>query len=75
MQASLSGFQIGEFRDYDETIKVMLREPSSTRNLLSALDNVYVKTASGASYPCARWLHSRWFSSPASNGGETGCPP
>src|SRR2546423_11958812 len=51
LQASLSGFQIGEFRDYDETIKVMLREPSSTRNLLSALDNVYVKTASGASVP------------------------
>src|SRR5205823_2536638 len=25
--------------------------------------------------PCARWLHSRWSSSPASNGGETGCPP
>jgi multidrug efflux pump subunit AcrB len=51
LQASLSGFQIGEFRDYDETIKVMLREPSSTRNLLSALDNIYVKTASGASVP------------------------
>ena len=51
LQASLSGFQIGEFRDSDETIKVMLREPSSTRNLLSALDNAYVKTASGASVP------------------------
>jgi multidrug efflux pump subunit AcrB len=51
LQAMLSGFQIGEFRDYDETIKVMLREPSDTRNLLSALDNVYVKTAAGASVP------------------------
>ena len=29
----------------------MLREPSSTRNLLSALDNVYVKTAAGTSVP------------------------
>ena len=36
LQAMLSGFQIGEFREQDETIKVMLREPSSTRNLLSA---------------------------------------
>src|SRR5262245_18269460 len=44
LQAMLSGFQIGEFRDNDETIKVMLREPSQTRNLLSALDNVYIKT-------------------------------
>jgi multidrug efflux pump len=51
LQAMLSGFQIGEFRDSDETIKVMLREPSTTRNLLSALDNVYVKAASGASVP------------------------
>jgi multidrug efflux pump subunit AcrB len=51
LQATLSGFQIGEFRDNDETIKVMLREPSATRNLLSALDNVYVKTAAGASVP------------------------
>jgi multidrug efflux pump len=51
LQAMLSGFQVGEFRDNDETIKVMLREPSETRNLLSALDNVYVKTAAGASVP------------------------
>ena len=51
LQAMLSGFQIGEYRDGDETIKVMLREPSDTRNLLSALDNVYVKTAAGASVP------------------------
>jgi multidrug efflux pump subunit AcrB len=51
LQATLSGIQIGEFRDNDETIKVMLREPSATRNLLSALDNIYVKTAGGASVP------------------------
>ena len=51
LQAMLSGFQIGEFRDKDETVKVMLREPSDTRNLLSALENVYVKTAVGASVP------------------------
>jgi multidrug efflux pump subunit AcrB len=51
LQAMLSGFQVGEFRDGDETVKVMLREPSDTRNLLSALDNVYVKTAAGTSVP------------------------
>ena len=51
LQTTLSGFQIGEFRDNDETIKVMLREPSATRNLLSAIDNVYVKTAQGTSVP------------------------
>jgi multidrug efflux pump subunit AcrB len=51
LQAMLSGLPIGEFRDGDETIPVMLREPSSTRNLLSALDGVYVKTALGSSVP------------------------
>ncbi len=51
LQAMLSGRPIGEFREKEETIKVMVREPSETRNLLSALDEVYVKTASGASVP------------------------
>jgi multidrug efflux pump len=51
LQGSLSGFQIGEFREGDETIKVTLREPSETRNALTALDNVYVKTAAGSSVP------------------------
>ncbi len=51
LQAILSGREIGEFREKEETIKVMFREPSQTRNLLSALDDVYVKTAAGASVP------------------------
>src|SRR5262249_40964261 len=38
LQAILSGRQVGEFRENEETIKVMFREPSETRNLLSALD-------------------------------------
>jgi multidrug efflux pump len=55
LQTMLSGLQIGEFREQDETVKVMLREPSKTRNLLSAVDAVYVKTADGASVPLKRW--------------------
>ena len=51
LQTMLSGFQVGEFRDGDETVKVLLREPSDTRNLLTVLDNVYVKTTAGASVP------------------------
>ena len=47
----LSGFQIGEFREKDETIKAMVREPSDVRSLLSALDHVYVKTTTGTSVP------------------------
>jgi len=51
LQAMLSGLPIGEFREGEETIKVMAREPSGHRNLLSALDNVYVKAAAGNSVP------------------------
>ena len=51
LQGSLSGFTIGELRDGDETVKVMLREPSGARSALTALDNVYVKTAAGGSVP------------------------
>ncbi len=51
LQAMLSGRPIGEFREKEETIQIVIREPSETRNLLSALDEVYVKTASGASVP------------------------
>jgi len=64
LQATLSGFQIGEFRERDETIKVMLREPSNTRNLLSALDGVYVKTAAGASVPLRQVANVRMVLEP-----------
>jgi multidrug efflux pump subunit AcrB len=64
LQATLSGLQIGEFRERDETIKVMLREPSNARNLLSALDDVYVKTASGASVPLRQVANVRMVLEP-----------
>ncbi|MFZ1106103.1 MAG: efflux RND transporter permease subunit [Hyphomicrobiaceae bacterium] len=51
LQGSLSGFQIGELREGDETIRVVLREPSEARSALTALDSVYVKTAAGGSVP------------------------
>jgi multidrug efflux pump subunit AcrB len=51
LQGSLSGFQIGELRDGDETVKVMLREPLAVRTALTALDHVYVKTAAGGAVP------------------------
>src|SRR5262249_46456616 len=51
LQAMLSGFQIGEVRGHHQNNQGMFREPSDTRNQLSALDNVYVKTTAGASVP------------------------
>jgi multidrug efflux pump subunit AcrB len=64
LQAMLSGVQIGEFRDKDETIKVMLREPSDTRRLLTALDSVYVKAAGGGSVPLRQVANVRMVLEP-----------
>ncbi len=64
LQAILSGFQIGEFRDGDETIAIVLREPSNTRSLLDALDKVYVKTAAGTSLPLRQVATARMVLEP-----------
>ncbi len=51
LQAVLSGISLGEFRDGEETISVVLREPGAGRGALTAVDAAYIKTASGASVP------------------------
>ena len=51
LQGVLSGFPLGEFRDGEETISVVLREPEATRGALDAVEAAYVKTATGASVP------------------------
>jgi multidrug efflux pump len=51
LQAILSGIPIAEFREGDETIGVVLREPPETRGLLSTVEAAYVKTATGKSVP------------------------
>lgn len=54
LQAIVSGIPIGEFRDGEETISVVLREPKNSDNALAAVDNAYVKTASGVSVPLSQ---------------------
>jgi multidrug efflux pump subunit AcrB len=54
LQSVLSGISIAEFREKDQTIGVVLREPDRTRGLLTAVENAYVKTASGASVPVSQ---------------------
>jgi multidrug efflux pump subunit AcrB len=51
LQSVLSGLPLGEFRDGEETISVVLREPKSTSSVLTAVEASYVKTATGASVP------------------------
>ncbi len=54
MQAVLTGVTIGEFREKDETIGVVLREPKDTRTLASTVENAYVKTSRGQSIPMSQ---------------------
>jgi multidrug efflux pump subunit AcrB len=54
LQAALSGIPVAEFREKDQTIGVVLREPKASRNLLTAVENAYVKTASGAAAPISQ---------------------
>jgi multidrug efflux pump subunit AcrB len=51
LQAVLTGVTIGEFREGEETIGVVLRDPAANRNALDAVEKAYVKTASGDSVP------------------------
>ena len=54
LQAALSGIPVAEFRQNDQTIGVVLREPKPSRNLLTAVENAYVKTTSGAAVPVSQ---------------------
>ncbi len=54
LQAALSGAPIGEFREGDETVSIVLRQSEGGRNLLTAVADTYVPTASGRSVPMSQ---------------------
>ncbi len=54
LQGVLSGSTLSEFRDKDQTISIVLREPDRTRGLLTAVEDAYVKTASGGAVPVSQ---------------------
>jgi len=47
----LSGSTVGQFREGDKLIDIVLRQPLSERNAISDIGNAYVPTASGKSIP------------------------
>ncbi len=51
LQSVLTGITIGEFREGEETIGVVLRDPAASENRLSAVENAYVKTVNGDAVP------------------------
>ncbi|MGE5451843.1 MAG: efflux RND transporter permease subunit [Acidobacteriota bacterium] len=52
-----SGSTIGQFRDGDRTIEIVLKSPQSERETLSSLGNAYVPTASGRMVPILQVAH------------------
>ncbi len=54
LQAALSGVPIGEFRESDEAVSIVLREAESGRSLLIAVEEAYVPTATGRSVPMSQ---------------------
>lgn len=54
LQAAMSGFPVGTFREGEQTIAVVLREKSEARSLLSAVESTYVATDTGANVPISQ---------------------
>jgi multidrug efflux pump len=50
-RAIVSGTTVGQFRDGDKLIDIVLRQPLSERDAITALGNAYLPTASGRSIP------------------------
>jgi multidrug efflux pump len=47
----LSGSQVGQFREGDKLIDIMLRQPLDERNAITDIGNAYLPTAAGKSIP------------------------
>jgi multidrug efflux pump subunit AcrB len=54
LQTAASGAPIGDFREGEETVSVVVREPEATRSLLSAVQSVYIPTDSGGFVPASQ---------------------
>lgn len=54
LQAATSGAPLADFRDGEETVSIVLREPDATRDLLSAVQSVYVPTDFGGFVPVSQ---------------------
>ena len=54
LKTSFSGSTVGQFREGDKLIDIVLRQPLEERNTLSQLANAYVPTASGKAIPLSQ---------------------
>ena len=54
LQATMSGAPLGDFRDGEETVSIVAREPDHNRELLSAVNSVYIPTDFGGFIPLSQ---------------------
>ncbi len=54
LQTAMSGAPLDDFRDGEETVSIVAREPDATRSLLSAVNSVYVPTDFGGFVPVSQ---------------------
>src|SRR6185312_13783618 len=54
LQTAMSGAPLDTFRDGEETVSIVAREPDGNRSLLSAVDSVYVPTDFGGFVPISQ---------------------
>ncbi|MGV3549750.1 efflux RND transporter permease subunit [Rhizobium sp.] len=54
LQATMSGAPLDNFRDGEETVSIVAREPEQSRKLLSAVDSVYIPTDLGTFVPLSQ---------------------
>lgn len=54
VQASLTGVPLGDIRDGEETISIVLRQPQTERTVLSAVESAYVASDFGGAVPVSQ---------------------
>ncbi|MBD9375042.1 efflux RND transporter permease subunit [Rhizobium sp. ARZ01] len=54
LYASMSGVELDQFRDGEETVSIVAREPEGSRNLLTAVESVYIPTDNGTFVPVSQ---------------------
>jgi multidrug efflux pump len=54
LQTAMSGAPLDDFRDGEETVSIVAREPDGNRSLLSAVNSVYVPTDFGGFVPVSQ---------------------
>jgi len=54
LQAAMSGYPMGTFREGEQTIAIVLREEAQNRSMLSSVTNTYVTSDTGANIPISQ---------------------